>query len=237
MEPIQRLVDPWIRDTQARLAERAAKAAIAHAERMANLPAGTCPRCYGQCCESCEPIEIRAEGVPLEFRDVTVQSYNERDGQKSALAAANAFCEAAGGRDLFLYGGVGAGKTRIACAIANTLHRKRRMVTFHRVPMLLHRLQPGRDNAELEDRLLAVSVLVLDDLGAERDQATDYTRRTLLMLYEARHDDGKRTVFTSNKSVQEIAAMQDDDRLASRIAGRAHVVRVSTSDQRIAKKP
>ena len=46
---------------------------------------------------------------------------------------------------------------------------------------------------------------MLDDLGSERDAATDYTRRTLLMLCEARHDAGRRTVWTSNKAPSEIA--------------------------------
>jgi DNA replication protein DnaC len=170
--------------------------------------------------------------VPYEFHGVTFGNYGERDGQTAAIKAAKVFVDAPT-RDLYLTGGVGAGKSRLAAAIANTLHRKRRTVSFQRVPYLLHQLQPGRDNAQLEERLLTVSVLVLDDLGAERDQATDYTRRTLLMLYEARCDANRRTVFTSNKSLQELAEMQDDDRLSSRIAGRCDVVKVTTPDQRL----
>lgn len=83
---------------------------------------------------------------------------------------------------------------------------------------------------------MTVSVLVLDDIGAERDQATDYTRRTLLMLYEARCDRNLRTVFTSNKSLQELSEMQDDDRLSSRIAGRCDVVKLTTLDQRVLRR-
>lgn len=189
---------------------------------------------YRRC--PCVVSEQSAEGVPYEFHGLTLDTYGEREGQRTAIAKARDFCLEDGGRDLFLTGGVGAGKTRLAAAIANTIHRKRQTVHFARVPLLLHQLQPGRDNGDLEARLMTVAVLVLDDLGAERDQATDYTRRTLLMLYEARHDVMRRTVFTSNKSVQEIADMQDDDRLASRIAGRADVVRLTTPDQRMLKR-
>lgn len=184
----------------------------------------------------CVVVECHAEGVPYEFQAVTLASYNDREGQQTALRKAKEFCAANEGRDLFLTGGVGAGKTRLAAAIANVMHQRRKMVQFARVPLLLHQLQPGRDNGALETRLMSVSVLVLDDLGSERDQATDYTRRTLLMLYEARHDARLRTVFTSNKSIQEIAEMQDDDRLASRIAGRADVVKLTTPDQRLLRK-
>ena len=185
---------------------------------------------------TCVVSQESAEGVPYEFHGLTLDTYDERDGQRVAVQKAMDFACVESGRDLYLTGGVGAGKTRLAAALANTVHRKRQTVQFARVPLLLHQLQPGRDNADLEERLMTVAVLVLDDLGAERDQATDYTRRTLLMLYEARHDAKLRTVFTSNKSIQEIADMQDDDRLASRIAGRADVVRLTTPDQRVVRR-
>jgi DNA replication protein DnaC len=102
--------------------------------------------------------------------------------------------------------------------------------------MVLHQLQPGRDVeeiADLERRLFTVDLLVLDDVGAERDQASDYTRRTLLMIYEERGDRALRTLWTSNKTLQQLGDMQDDDRLASRIAGRASVVRLEGADQRL----
>ena len=74
--------------------------------------------------------------------------------------------------------------------------------------MLLYRLKPHAavEGTETFGRLAAARLLVLDDLGAERDAVTDDTRRTLLMLYEARHDAGRRTVWTSNKAPSEIAA-------------------------------
>lgn len=236
MESVQVQVDDWIANMRAKVEKWATDAARNHAEQMANLPPGTCLYCYGDGCAVCQPPSVSAPGVPYEFQALTLDTYDARDGQHRAVQKAREFCATDGGRDVFLFGGVGTGKTRLACAMANAIHRRRRMVQFVRVPFLLHQLQPGRDIAEFEQRLLDVHVLVLDDLGAERDQTTDYTRRTLLMLYEARHDDGKRTVFTSNKSVQEIAEMQDDDRLASRIAGRADVVRVTAPDQRLARR-
>jgi hypothetical protein len=184
---------------------------------------------YRRC--GCVVVTITADGVPYEFRDAALDNYREEDGNKSAVVKARQFLD--GTRDLYLAGGVGAGKTRLACSILNEHARKRRTAFFARVPMLLHQLQPGRDAGDLEQRLFTTSLLVLDDVGAERDQATDYTRRTLLMIYEERGDRGVRTIFTSNKALGELGAMQDDDRLASRIAGRADVVKLSTGDQRL----
>lgn len=243
-----------VAEMQARLAElqrrtalEEAAADVVHKERLATLPAGTCPACYGtkrvarhgyeDRCMTCDPPIQHAEGVPYEFYDSRLTNYREEDGNKAALAKAKAWL--AGTRDLYLTGGVGAGKTRLACALANTAFEARKWPLFVRVPLMLHQLQPGRDQdevAEFEGKLMARPMLVLDDIGAERDQATDYTRRTLLLIYEERGDRGNRTIFTSNKTLQQLAEMQDDDRLASRIAGRADVVHLTTSDQRLARR-
>ncbi len=177
--------------------------------------------------------------VPREFRDARWSTFRPAGGNRRALEAARAFAaDGDAGRDLFLCGPVGTGKTRLACTVLNELWRSgERSMAFDRVPMLLYRLQPhgaAADTATTFDRLAAAKLLVLDDLGAERDAATDYTRRTLLMLYEARHDAGRRTVWTSNKTPGEVGVFMGDDRLSSRIAGRCRVVELSGRDWRLA---
>lgn len=212
---------------------------------LVNTPDGRrdCPHCdgkgwvvinnrYGRC--GCVRVDVYAEGTPYEFHGARLENYREEDGNRTALTKARAFL--AGTRDLYLTGSVGAGKTRLAASILNDHVRSRKTGYFARVPWMLHELQPGRDSVELEQRLASTSLLVMDDIGAERDQATDYTRRTLLMLYEQRHDRGLRTIFTSNKTLQDLAEMQDDARLASRIAGRADVVKLTTPDQRMTRR-
>jgi DNA replication protein DnaC len=208
--------------------------------------AATCQRCEGagvyatedgrvfQCDCRLGPAIVTADGVPYEFREVTLDGYEARPGQQTAIRAATGLLS-----DLYLHGGVGAGKTRLAAAIANTWASQRQTAYFARVPMLLYQLQPDRseeDVAALERRILTASLVVLDDIGAERDAATDYTRRTLLMLYEGRCDAGLRTVFTSNKSLAELSAQQDDDRLSSRLSGRCVVVQMKTPDQRLVRR-
>jgi DNA replication protein DnaC len=227
-----------VAEMQARLADLQRKSAEAHAARMAMLPMGTCDVCYGTkkvgglSCRACTEFTVYAEGTPVEFQAATLANYRELTGNTTAIAKARTFLDI-GTRDFYLTGGVGSGKTRLACSILNTAKRFGQWCYFARVPMMLHQMQPGRASEELEHVLMRCDLLVLDDLGAERDQASDYTRRTLLMVYEERGDRGHRTIFTSNKSVAELAGMQDDDRLSSRIAGRADVVKLSTSDQRV----
>jgi DNA replication protein DnaC len=222
----------WI----ASLAERAAAAA----------PGPTCYHCMDrrrtrsaetgehEPCEHCNPPQY-APGTPREFLEATLANYGEERGNRTALELARAFV--GGERDLFLCGGVGAGKTRLACSIANAAHVQRRnSALFLRVPKLLHELEPSRSDESrlsLERRVCRVPLLVLDDIGSERDRATDYSRRMILMIAEARYDHGRRTIWTSNMDLDRLAQQQGDDRLASRIAGRSDVVLIACGDHRV----
>lgn len=227
---------------------RAREEAQAHQDRMATLPPGTCETCYGtqlvdraygptRCSACAPPPLVVAAGVPMEFRAARFDNFAVTEGNRRGLEAARAVVN--GTRDLLLTGGVGVGKTRLAASIANECANARMSAAFARVPMVLHQLQPGRlseeDAGALERRLFSTPVLVLDDVGAERDTSTDFTRRTLLLVYEERGDRGLRTIWTSNKTVQQLAEMADDDRLASRIAGRADVVTMTGQDWRVTR--
>ena len=175
--------------------------------------------------------------VPHEFREARWSTWQTTPASRPARAAAQRFLdERDGATDLYLCGSVGAGKTRLACTLLNEAwHAGRRDVAFARVPMLLYQLQPSAaaEDTDVFGRLAGVSLLVLDDLGAEREAATDFTRRTLLMLYEARHDAGRRTVWTSNKTPLEISEFMGDSRLSSRIVGRCRVVALDGPDWRL----
>lgn len=191
--------------------------------------------------ERCDCWQARqrrwAEDVPREFQDARLDNYLELPGNRAARRAADAFL--AGDRDLVFIGPVGCGKTRLACSVLNDVYAATKQGWFVRVPLTLYKLQPGRtaeeaaEIAHLETKLMETALMAFDDVGAERDRASDFTRRTLLMLYEARRDAGLRTIWTSNKSLNELAQMQDDDRLASRLAGWATVVALTCPDQRM----
>ena len=188
-------------------------------------------------CECWTAAHASAPSVPREFREARWATWRRTAENRHALAAAQAFLRVGeDGRDLLLCGPVGTGKTRLACTVLNESWRLgERSMAFARVPLLLYRLRPqaALETSETFDRLVAAELAVLDDLGSERDAATDYTRRTLLMLYEARHDAGRRTVWTSNKRPSEIAAFMGDDRLSSRLVGRCDVVGLEGRDWRL----
>lgn len=194
-----------------------------------------------------------ADGVPLEFQAARLENYHELAGNTKAIAAAKKFAES--DRDLYLCGGVGAGKTRLACTLLNEAHAHGQPAWFVRVPHLLWTLQPARtDEAAATQertiaRLSAEPLIVLDDIGSERESASDFTRRTLLIVYETRGDKGLRTIWTSNLALapdpkqinnphraKTLGEFLQDDRLASRIAGRADVIWLGVGDQRLARK-
>lgn len=190
-------------------------------------------------CEDCLRQDTVPASCPIEFREATLANYDALRGNEAAIRAARTFLGTTGA-DLYLCGSVGTGKTRLAASILNEYYRQTHRGAFARVPRLLHDLQPSTHPEEVRDAIwrgaITSPVLVLDDLGAERDTPTDFTRRTLFDLYEARGDAGVRTIFTSNKTLHELNEMLDDERLVSRIQHRSDVVTLTTEDQRFARK-
>lgn len=177
--------------------------------------------------------------LPLEFKNALLGNYDKLPGNEAAIRAAHEFLKADAG-DLYLHGDVGTGKSRLAASMLHEYYRTHRTGVFFRVPRLLHDLQPHATSEELrseiERALKVVPLIVLDDIGAERDVATDFTRRTLYEIYEDRWDAGLRTIWTSNLSIQKLSDFLDDERLVSRINHRSDVIVLTTQDQRHARR-
>lgn len=181
-----------------------------------------------------------AAQVPDYFADARLANYRERQGNKHAIAAARAWGKATTG-DLYLHGGVGTGKTRLACSLLNERFLDGdRSAYFCRVPFLMLLQLQGIDDPEKKgeanrmlDRCLEAAALVLDDVaGAEN--ASDFSRRTMVTLYDQRLDRGRRTIWTSNLSLGDLTAFYGDARLPSRIAGAcAEVLELGGSDFRL----
>lgn len=185
-------------------------------------------------CDPCAWVASKrgfAPGVPADEQTARFASYDVTDDNREAVKHARYFVDGVHPA-LYLHGGVGVGKTKLACAALNECHAKGERVWFLRTPELLLKLQriDGDAADAYIERLLAVQVLCLDDVGAS--QGTDFARRTLQIIFDGRRDRGNRTILTSNLDVDALAEFLGDDRLPSRIAGDARIVEVAGDDQR-----
>ncbi len=87
------------------------------------------------------------------------------------------------------------------------------------------------DWPETLDRLRNVPLLLLDDLGAERD--SDFTREKLSFVLCSRYDQLRPTILTSNANLLELDAWEP--RVTSRL-GDGRVVKLAGGDRRIKNK-
>jgi DNA replication protein DnaC len=187
-----------------------------------------CPDCW-------ERRRGFAPGVPDAEAKTSLDTYGTGDYQvteanKAAIQHARFFVDDVH-PSLYLYGGIGSGKTALACAILNDLHRKGRQVKFVRVTDLLKQLVQPDTGDQLYGKLIDVPVLCLDDIGAQKAGA--YAWQTILAISDGRGDRNKRTIWTSNLSLDGLAEFFGDERLASRIAGVAKVVQLDGIDYRL----
>ena len=139
------------------------------------------------------------------------------------------------GRGLYISGVYGCGKTHLACAVIQELINKRFTIYFSTVSQLLADLKsdffdkPYRDKS-LYDLVRTCDLLILDDIGAEK--ITDWVRETLFIILNYRYSNLKSTIFTSNKTVEQLAKVEGYGRLASRIIERNFIIDIKSLDYR-----
>lgn len=180
-----------------------------------------------------------APGVPDDEQLTTLDSYGSGKGDlqttsqnDNAIRQARFFVDDVH-PGLYLHGGVGTGKTTLACAVLNMMHRKGLQVRFVRVTELLRQLVVESGDAVYQ-RMVDLPVLCLDDVGAQK--GSDYARQTMQVIFDKRMDTRRRTIWTSNLSLDDLSEFFADERLASRIAGNAKVVLMDGTDYRLKTK-
>lgn len=117
-----------------------------------------------------------------------------------------------GGAGLYIHGGVGAGKTHAASAMARLFAEAGYDVAFTTAKGMLERVKATFDEGGTEAvvaRYAKCDVLVLDDLGKE--DATEWSVGTVFSVLDARYEDMRPTIVTSNYAPGALA-----DKLARR---------------------
>ena len=106
---------------------------------------------------------------------------------------------------ILFYGGVGTGKSFLACCIANALIEKLVPVSVTNFPRILNKLQGfgfGEERQEFIDKLQRYKLLVIDDLGVERD--TSYSTEQVYNVIDTRSRSGMPLIITTNLSMDDL---------------------------------
>jgi DNA replication protein DnaC len=110
------------------------------------------------------------------------------------------------GHGLWLTGDVGTGKTTLAMLISKAALQAGRSVAIYSLPRLLNLIRETIDSTEGKldffDRLAAVDLLHIDDLGAEHQ--TDWVLEQLYSIVNARYEAHQAILATSNLTPEKL---------------------------------
>lgn len=112
------------------------------------------------------------------------------------------------GRGLWFWGDVGTGKTTLAMLVSSAALQAGRSVAIYSLPRLLNLLRESLEApgglVDLLDRLSAVDLLHIDDLGAENQ--TDWVLEQLYSIVNARYESEHAIVATTNLEPDQLSA-------------------------------
>ncbi len=163
-------------------------------------------------------IPRRYQGVSFERAPVSDLARTAPDQVQSVRRYVRAIGEHLdAGRGLWIGGDVGTGKTTLAMLVSKAALEAGRSVAIYSLPRLLSLLRRAIDSEEgmldFLDRLTAVDLLHVDDLGAEN--RTDWVLEQLYSLVNARYEAQRAIVATTNLMPDELA-----ERLGARTVSR-----------------
>lgn len=163
--------------------------------------------------------------VPPRFHESQLSDFAE-----SVVAQIQDWKAVAGdGANLVIFGAVGVGKSRIACAAIRKANENGMAIGFFPAGELLDEMRPG-GSGECVSKVGALDVLVIDDLGVEK--VTDWTSERMDLLINRRWLNQKPTIVTTNLEPEALAAHLGE-RAYSRLVGDGSVVlKLTGADRR-----
>jgi DNA replication protein DnaC len=163
--------------------------------------------------------------IPRRYGDVAFERPPVTEIDPQIVAATRRFADAIderldAGRGLWFMGPVGTGKTTLAMLVSKAALRAGRAVAIYSLPRLLNEIRDDthradRSHIDLLDRLTAVDLLHIDDVGAER--TTDWVLEELYSIVNARYEDQRSMVITTNILDREALCEQITERTVSRL--------------------
>jgi DNA replication protein DnaC len=162
--------------------------------------------------------------IPKRYRDVSFERPPVTDIDPHVVSATRRFADRIdekldAGRGLWFMGPVGTGKTTLSMLVSKAALKSGRSVAIYSLPRLLNEIRDThraeRSHVDLLDRLTAVDLLHIDDVGAER--TTDWVLEELYSIVNARYEDERSMVITTNILDREALCEQITERTVSRL--------------------
>jgi DNA replication protein DnaC len=162
--------------------------------------------------------------IPRRYRDVSFDRPPVTEIEPAIVTATRRFAadidrQLDAGRGLWFMGSVGTGKTTLAMLVSKAASDAGRSVAIYSLPRLLNEIRDThraeRSHVALLDRLTAVDLLHIDDVGAER--TTDWVLEELYSIVNARYEDQRSIVITTNILDRDALCEQISARTVSRL--------------------
>ena len=161
--------------------------------------------------------------IPDKYRDVAFDRFPVTEIDPTIVAATRRYCDRIdemldNGRGLWFMGPVGTGKTTLAMLVTRQALKAGRTAARYSLPGLLSLIRKTFDTGnhnELLERLVAVDLLHIDDIGAE--QTTPWVLEELYAIVNARYEERKAMVITTNILDRETLCEQITERTVSRL--------------------
>lgn len=162
--------------------------------------------------------------IPRKYRDVAFDRPPVTDIEPQIVTATRRYANAIdanldAGRGLWFMGPPGTGKTTLAMLVSKSALATGRTVAIYSLPRLLTEIRDvfraDGSFAKLLDRLTDVDLLHLDDLGAE--QTTEWVLEALYSIVNARYEDQRAMIITTNIFDRDALCEQISARTVSRL--------------------
>ena len=177
--------------------------------------------------------------IPKRYRDVGFDRWPVTEIDPPIVAATRRFADSIDskvqtGRGLWFMGQVGTGKTTLAMLVSKAALEAGCSVAIYSLPRLLNEIRDThraeRSHVDLLDRLTAVDLLHIDDVGAER--TTDWVLEELYSIVNARYEDERSMVITTNIVDHAALCEQIAERTVSRLTEMCDQLPLGGEDQR-----
>jgi DNA replication protein DnaC len=153
-----------------------------------------------------------ASMMDKKYREVTFDKYEVREENKKVFEMAKKYADRfqdmyKKNQGLLLYGPVGTGKSFTAACIGNYLLNNAKPVIMTSFVKILQDIWENDREAEYITILNSASLLIIDDLGTERE--TDYALEKVYNIIDSRVRVNKPMIITSNLELNDMMECED----------------------------